>query len=218
MIKKLELSDIALNGSVYVIDDDAAIRDAVSSLLRSIGFAVSVFETVPAFLEETLPDNPACLVLDVRLPGIGGLDFQGKLKELGVSMPVIFMTGFGDVPMSVKAMKAGAIDFLSKPFRDQDLIDAVIVALDLDRKRRIDLASFEDLVQKFNSLTHRERQAMMLVSAGLMNKQIAGELNLSEVTVKIHRGTMMKKLEMRSVADLVRTVELLKKHGVIEDD
>ncbi|RCK32407.1 Nodulation protein W [Thalassospira profundimaris] len=209
---------MALNGSVYVIDDDAAIRDAVSSLLRSIGFAVSVFETVPAFLEETLPDNPACLVLDVRLPGIGGLDFQGKLKELGVSMPVIFMTGFGDVPMSVKAMKAGAIDFLSKPFRDQDLIDAVIVALDLDRKRRIDLASFEDLVQKFNSLTHRERQAMMLVSAGLMNKQIAGELNLSEVTVKIHRGTMMKKLEMRSVADLVRTVELLKKHGVIEDD
>ncbi|MDG4717898.1 MULTISPECIES: response regulator transcription factor [Thalassospira] len=201
-----------------MIDDDAAIRDAVSSLLRSIGFAVSVFETVPAFLEETLPDNPACLVLDVRLPGIGGLDFQGKLKELGVSMPVIFMTGFGDVPMSVKAMKAGAIDFLSKPFRDQDLIDAVIVALDLDRKRRIDLASFEDLVQKFNSLTHRERQAMMLVSAGLMNKQIAGELNLSEVTVKIHRGTMMKKLEMRSVADLVRTVELLKKHGVIEDD
>ncbi|KZB61465.1 response regulator [Thalassospira sp. GO-4] len=217
-MKKVELSDIALNGSVYVIDDDAAIRDAVSSLLRSIGFAVSVFETVPAFLEETLPDNPACLVLDVRLPGIGGLDFQGKLKELGVSMPVIFMTGFGDVPMSVKAMKAGAIDFLSKPFRDQDLIDAVIVALDLDRKRRIDLASFEDLVQKFNSLTHRERQAMMLVSAGLMNKQIAGELNLSEVTVKIHRGTMMKKLEMRSVADLVRTVELLKKHGVIEDD
>ncbi|MEE3046695.1 MAG: response regulator [Pseudomonadota bacterium] len=217
-MKKVELSDIALNGSVYVIDDDAAIRDAVSSLLRSIGFAVLVFETVPAFLEETLPNNPACLVLDVRLPGIGGLDFQGKLKELGVSMPVIFMTGFGDVPMSVKAMKAGAIDFLSKPFRDQDLIDAVIVALDLDRKRRIDLASFEDLVQKFNSLTHRERQAMMLVSAGLMNKQIAGELNLSEVTVKIHRGTMMKKLEMRSVADLVRTVELLKKHGVIEDD
>ncbi|WP_417829588.1 response regulator transcription factor [Thalassospira sp.] len=217
-MKKVELSDIALNGSVYVIDDDAAIRDAVSSLLRSIGFAVSVFEAVPAFLEETLPDNPACLVLDVRLPGIGGLDFQGKLKELGVSMPVIFMTGFGDVPMSVKAMKAGAIDFLSKPFRDQDLIDAVIVALDLDRKRRIDLASFEDLVQKFSSLTHRERQVMMLVSAGLMNKQIAGELNLSEVTVKIHRGTMMKKLEMRSVADLVRTVELLKKHGVIDDD
>lgn len=213
---KTELSNISSTGAVYVIDDDPAIRSAVSSLLRSIGFAVSVFETVPAFLEETLPEQPACLVLDVRLPGIGGLDFQGRLKELGIAMPVIFMTGFGDVPMSVKAMKAGAIDFLSKPFRDQDLIDAVIIALEQDRKRRVDLANFEDLVHRFNTLTLRERQTMMLVSSGLMNKQIAGELDLSEVTVKIHRGTMMKKLEMRSVADLVRCVELLKGHGVIE--
>lgn len=194
---------------VYVVDDDQALRDALSSLLRSVGWQVQVFSSAPALLQTALPDVPSCLVLDVRLPGISGLDFHAQLVKAGIRLPVIFMTGHGDIPMTVQAMKAGAIDFLPKPFRDQDLLDAVTVAIERDRVRRQEDGASAQLAQHYQTLTPREREVMALVVSGLMNKQIAAEIGLSEITVKIHRGHVMKKMGVRSLADLVRAAELL---------
>ena len=194
---------------VFVIDDDASIRDAISRLLHAIGLTVRTFGSAREFLQHRLPDIPACLVLDVRLPGLSGLDFQAELAKANLNIPIIFMTSHGDVPMSVKAMKAGALDFLTKPFRDQDMLDAVTMALERDRKRRESERTVSDLRAHFESLTAREREVMGFVTAGLMNKQIAAEIGLSEITVKIHRGHMMKKMGARSLADLVRIAEAL---------
>jgi FixJ family two-component response regulator len=168
-----------------------------------------VFGSAPEFLQFKLPDAPSCLVLDIRLPGVSGLEFQTELAQAGIHMPVIFMTGHGDVPMSVKAMKAGAVDFLTKPFRDQDMLDAVAAAVERDRKRRVSEKALADLRTRFEGLSPREREVMTLVTAGLMNKQVAAETGLAEITVKIHRGNVMKKMNAHSLADLVRTAEAL---------
>ena len=194
---------------VYVIDDDVALRDALSSLFRSVGLHVELFGSASEFLKKKLPDIPSCLVLDIRLPGVSGLDFQAQLAKSNILMPIIFITGHGDVPMSVRAMKAGAIDFLSKPFRDQDMLDAVFSALEAARKQLETKRDVADLVTLYGSLTAREKEVMAYVTKGLMNKQIAGELQLSEITVKIHRGQVMRKMGVRSVADLVRAAEKL---------
>jgi FixJ family two-component response regulator len=198
-----------------VIDDDSALRDALSSLLRSVGLQVQVFASAPQLLQSTLPDVPSCLVLDVRLPGISGLDFHLQLVKAGILLPVIFMTGHGDIPMTVQAMKAGAIDFLPKPFRDQDLLDAVTLAIERDRARRSEAQATAKLNSYYQTLTPREREVMALVVTGLMNKQIAAEIGLSEITVKIHRGHVMKKMGVRSLADLVRVAEMLGIRAVV---
>ena len=195
--------------TVYVIDDDVSIREMLSSLFRSIGLRAEVFASASELLQSKLPDAPGCLVLDVRLPGLSGLDLQAELAKASIHTPIIFMTGHGDIPMSVRAMKAGAVDFLTKPFRDQDLLDAVTTALDSDRTRRQHEKDISDLRIHFESLTPRERQVMALVTSGLMNKQAAAEVGLSEVTVKIHRGNVMKKMGAKSLADLVRMAEAL---------
>ncbi|CCB64383.1 MULTISPECIES: response regulator transcription factor [unclassified Hyphomicrobium] len=200
--------------AVYVVDDDPALRDALSSLFRSVGLQVEVFGSAAEFLEKKLPEIPSCLVLDIRLPGVSGLDFQAQLAKAGIRMPVIFMTGHGDIPMSVRAMKAGAIDFLTKPFRDQDMLDAVFSALETDRKQLESDQSIADLSAHYESLTAREKEVMAYVTKGLMNKQIAGEMGLSEITVKIHRGHVMRKMAVRSLADLVRAAEKLGLSGV----
>jgi FixJ family two-component response regulator len=194
---------------VYIIDDDASLRDALSSLLRSVGLRVQLFGSAPELLQSKLAETASCLVLDIRLPGVSGLDFQSELAKANIHVPIIFMTGHGDIPMSVRAMKAGAIDFLTKPFRDQDMLDAVTRALERDRKRREDEGAISGLRVRFESLTPREREVMGLVTAGLMNKQIAAETELAEITVKIHRGHVMKKMAARSLADLVRMAESL---------
>jgi FixJ family two-component response regulator len=194
---------------VYIVDDDADLRDALSNLFRSVGLPVGVFGSATEFMESQLAEVPSCLVLDIRLPGVSGLDFQTQLIRAGIGMPIVFMTGHADVPMSVRAMKAGAIDFLTKPFRDQDMLDAVYSAIEVDRKRRQADADVAGLNELYDSLTKREREVMQLVTRGLMNKQIAGELGLSEITVKIHRGNVMRKMAVRSVADLVRAAERL---------
>jgi FixJ family two-component response regulator len=170
---------------------------------------VKAFATASELLHSKLPDIPSCLVLDIRLPGGSGLDFQDALAKAGIQIPIVFLTGHGDIPMSVKAMKAGAVDFLTKPFRDQDMLDAVQRALDKDRKRREDVKAASDLRQRFQSLTLREREVMTLATSGLRNKQIAYQLQIEEITVKIHRGRAMKKMEARSFADLVKMAELL---------
>src|SRR5438105_4998717 len=184
-------------------------REALGSLFRSVSFKVETFGSAAELLRSKLPDVVSCLVLDVRLPGLSGLDFQAELAKADLHIPIIFMTGHGDVPMSVKAMKAGAIDFLTKPFRDQDMLDAVTGALERDRTRRESERTVSELRTRFETLSPREREVMGFVTAGLMNKQIADEVKLSEITVKIHRGHVMKKMGARSLADLVRMAEAL---------
>jgi FixJ family two-component response regulator len=194
---------------VCVVDDDASLREAMGSLLRSVDLKVELFASTAEFLEFDLPDGPRCLVLDVRLPGVSGLDFQAELAGKDIQIPIVFMTGHGDIPMTVKAMKAGAVEFLTKPFRDQDMIDAVHLALDHDRERQKNEGIVSKLRADYQTLTPREQEVMALVTAGLMNKQIAGELGLSEITVKVHRGNVTRKMGARSLADLVRMAEAL---------
>ena len=197
---------------VFVIDDDASMRRALNNLFESVGLRVEVFGSAHEMLQSKLPDVASCLVLDIRLPGLSGLDFQTELAKANIHIPIIFMTGHGDIPMTVRAMKGGAVDFLTKPFRDQDMLDAVVTAIERDRKRREAEKIVADLKALFETLTSREREVLALVASGLMNKQIAAELGLAEITVKIHRGHIMKKMGARSLADLVRKAETLGVH------
>ena len=194
---------------VFVIDDDEAVRATLSSLFRSIGLRVELFGSAHEFSQIKMPDIASCLVLDIRLPGGSGLDFQAELAEANIPIPIIFMTGHGDIPMSVKAMKAGAIDFLTKPFRDQDILDAVIRALERDQKRRDSDKAVSEHRILFGSLTSREREVMTFVAEGLLNKQIAAKLGITEITVKVHRGHMMQKMKARSLIDLLEMADLL---------
>ncbi len=192
---------------VYIVDDDLSVRDALRNLLRSVGLEVRTFAAAQEFLSSPRPEVPACLVLDVRLPGLSGLDLQRELAEARSEVPIIFITGHGDIPMSVRAMKAGAVEFLTKPFRDQDLLDAVQQAIERDRAARRERAEVAELRARYDSLTPREREVMMLVARGLANKQIAGDLGISEPTVKLHRGRVMHKLGAQSLADLIHIAE-----------
>jgi FixJ family two-component response regulator len=194
---------------VLVVDDDPSVRKALTYLFESMELPVKAFTTASELLDSKLPDVPSCLVLDIRLPGGSGLEFQNVLAKAGIQIPIVFLTGHGDIPMSVNAMKAGAVDFLTKPFRDQDMLDAVTRALDQDRKRRAGEKTRSDLRQRFESLTPREQEVMALAASGLRNKQIAYQLQLEEITVKIHRGRAMKKMEARSIADLVSMADAL---------
>jgi FixJ family two-component response regulator len=194
---------------VFVIDDDVAVRATLSSLFRSVGLRVELFGSAREFAQIKMPDVASCLVLDIRLPGVSGLDFQAELAEADIRIPIIFMTGHGDIPMSVKAMKAGAVDFLTKPFRDQDILDAVIRALERDQKRRDGQKTVSELRILFDSLTSREREVMTHVADGLMNKQIAAKFGITEITVKVHRGHMMRKMKARSLIDLLGMADLL---------
>jgi FixJ family two-component response regulator len=194
---------------VFVIDDDASVREALRSLFRSVGLRVEVFGSASEFLESKLPDVPSCLILDIRLPRVSGLDFQDELAKANIHIPIIFMTGHGDIPMSVRAMKAGAVDFLTKPFRDQDMLDAVTTAIERDRDSRNEAKILSGLHALFATLTPREQEVMALVTAGLMNKQIAAKIGIAEITVKIHRGHIMKKMAAKSLADLVRMAQAL---------
>jgi len=195
---------------VFVIDDDAAVREALADLFQSVGLGVETYSSTDEFLRRGAPEQPSCLVLDVRLPGLSGLDFQAELTKADVRVPVIFITGHGDIPMTVRAMKAGAVEFLTKPFRDQELLDAVQRGLALDRARRDEQRPIAELQARFKTLTAREQEVISFVSVGLMNKQIAGALGVSEITVKVHRGNAMRKLGAKSLADLVRMAQLLK--------
>ena len=194
---------------VYVIDDDASVRDSLKSLFGSVGLNVELFESADDFLQIQHPDVACCLVVDVRLPGLSGLEFQGELAKAGTDLPIIFMTGHGDIPMTVQAMKAGALEFLTKPCRDQELLDAVRLAIERDRARRKDEKNITGLKSRFASLTAREKQVVGFVTSGLLNKQIAAELGISVVTVKMHRGNIMRKMRARSLADLVRMADVL---------
>jgi FixJ family two-component response regulator len=194
---------------VFIVDDDASIRDAMQRLFQSVGLQAEVFASAAEFLRSKLADVPCCLVLDVRLPGLSGLDFQTELTKADIQVPIVFMTGHGDIPMTVKAMKAGAIEFLSKPFRDQDMLDAVRLGLERDRVRREGEKAIADVRGRFASLTPREQEVMGFVTAGLMNKQIAGQMQLAEITVKLHRGSVMRKMDAKSLADLVRMADIV---------
>src|SRR5580700_254907 len=194
---------------VFVVDDDASIRDALKSLIRSVGLKVELFSSPREFLQWKRPDAPSCLVLDVRLPGESGLDLQRELADADIHIPIVFITGHGDIPMSVRAMKAGAVEVLTKPLREQDLLDAVRIALERDRARRESEKSVSDLRALFNQLTPREHEVLSLVSVGLMNKQVAGELGVSEIMVKVHRGNVMRKMGAKSLADLVVMAQAL---------
>ena len=194
---------------VFVVDDDPSVRRAIKVLLESVGLAVELFGSAKEFLLGRPADSPSCLVLDVRLPGLSGLDFQAELAKADIRIPIIFITGHGDIPMTVRAMKAGAVEFLTKPFRDQDLLDAVQIALERDRARRAQDETVRDVRAHFEALTPREQEVIGFVTAGLMNKQIAGELGVSEITVKVHRGNVMKKMGARSLAELVRMADVL---------
>ena len=194
---------------VFIVEDDESMRRALSNLFQSVGLEVEMFGSASEMLQAKLPDVASCLVLDVRLPGLSGLDFQAELAKANILIPIIFMSGHGDIPMTVQAMKGGAVDFLTKPFRDQDMLDAVTVAIERDRKRREAGKIVANLQTHFETLTPREREILALVSSGLMNKQIAAELGLAEITVKIHRGHIMRKMGAKSLADLVRKAETL---------
>jgi FixJ family two-component response regulator len=198
---------------VFIVEDDASMRRALINLFQSVGLGVQAFGSASEMLQSKLPDAASCLVLDVRLPGLSGLDFQTEMAKANINIPIIFMTGHGDIPMTVRAMKGGAVDFLTKPFRDQDMLDAVMKAIERNRKRRKVEKVIANLNGLFETLTSRERDILALVSSGLMNKQIAAELGLAEITVKIHRGHIMKKMSATSLADLVRMAGTLGIHS-----
>jgi FixJ family two-component response regulator len=197
---------------IHIIDDDASLRDALHSLFRSTGLSARLYGSAAEFMDSKIEDGPACLVVDVRLPGVNGLDFQDQLADRGIRLPIVLMTGHGDIPMSVRGMKAGAVDFLTKPFRDQDMLDAVAIALARDESRRAEDDKAGALQARFAAMSPRERQVMTLVTAGKMNKQVASDLALSEITVKIHRRAAMQKMGARTLAELVRMAQALSLH------
>jgi len=199
--------------AVFVVDDDPSMRDALGNLISSVGLDARLFASPQEFLQSKQPDVPSCLVLDVRMPGMSGLAFQQELTRLGTALPVIFLTGHADVPMSVRAMKAGAVEFLTKPFHDQELLDAIHAAIERDRERRRDAAIVGEIRLRYDLLTEREREVMKLVVTGRVNKQIAAELHVSEVTVKVHRGQVMRKMRARSLPELVRMADRLGKQS-----
>ncbi len=203
----LQTSDRA---AVHIVDDDASLRVALEGLFDTVGLSTQSYAAARDFLNKSLADKPGCIVIDIRLPDMNGLEFQSQLTQMGVRLPVVMMTGYGDIATSVRAMKRGAVDFLPKPFRDQDMLDAVLTAIERDRQRRTVDRDVSQLQQRFGTLSARERQVMLLVTAGKMNKQVAGDLGISEITVKIHRGAAMRKMAARTLADLVRMVEVLK--------
>jgi FixJ family two-component response regulator len=194
---------------VFVVDDDASMREALRNLFRSVGLRVEVFGSAHEFLQSTLPNVASCLILDIRLPRLSGLDFQAELAKADIRIPIIFMTGHGDIPMTVRAMKAGAVDFLTKPFRDQDMLDAVTAAIERDRTSRQEAKILSDLKARFATLSAREQEVLTLVTAGLMNKQVAAEIGIAEITVKIHRGNIMRKMAAKSLAELVKMAQAL---------
>jgi FixJ family two-component response regulator len=196
-------------GIVFIIDDDESLREGLKRLFRSIGLRSEGYPSGREFLQSKIPDIPSCILLDVRMPGLSGLDFQVELNNADIHVPIVFMTGHGDIPMTVRAMKAGAVEFLTKPFRDQEILDAVQLSLKKDRERIENEKIAKGLKARFEALTSREREIMSLVTAGLMNKQIAGEIGVSEITVKVHRGNVMRKMNAKSLADLVRMAEAL---------